>query len=682
MSQKRKEGEALTDSRKVLSLEVGKLTDIGKIRQHLVDSLGFYKPAEPDLLYTRGELFLVADGIGGQELGALAARTATDIIIKSYYDKSAPDDIETALKHAFNLANMQIIEMNASSSSYIQAGAAVTCAVIQRGTLAVAHIGNCRLYLIKAHSIQQCTHDHLFSGETTAQPTLRKANQKTPVSHALGWESNVEIDYFSLNLKPNDTILLCTDGLYKILDNREIARIALKYSPQTACEKYISLVTERGAPDNVTTILIKIAGLVTIPGKLAHQPEDGINLIRPETKRPDQNYRFRKTTMPIETLLAEEEDFSTPPPEIPPRETPDEYPPDEPTELAERIQPPISEKPISPSIDSSRRPPRGMKRRSSHYDSDSKFDFKKYLPIAASVLVAFLLTTLIFIVLMRERANTLNQATDEKPEILIPATKIIPDDSLQDSSAIPGLLNIERPDSVAAVDQPPITVPPPVVTALSEKVRIFVINGKKLSAPMIDQLIAGLQSPELGDAELIPQNIVSSLTTASKIIYRFPANGNAQTVQNTSRAIQKQVEALYKKQLEIVPCDISIIIGKDFSLQNLRLKGLKRRVLKTAYSGPVHIEILNGSGKGGVAKGLQSALEGIYLDENKYIQIIDARNALNFNYPQTLIKCQPTEIQLATQLARYLGFDTPAPHIVTADLEDIQLVLGKDFPTF
>jgi len=262
----------LAKSRKVLAL----------------DSLGFYKPTEPDRLLSKGELFLIADGMGGQDLGVKAARLATEVIIEAYFEST--EDIEAAIRHAFDFANLKVLDLNQKRAGYVNAGVSVTVAIIKRGTLHVAHIGNSRIYLVKGNKIKQLNTDHIFKKDPEASPDLRTPPPKNIVAMALGWNTNIKIEYFTLNLKPYDNLLLCTDGLYNALDNRTIGSTVNRYSPQDACDQFMQMANKRGGQDNITTILIKIAGLIAV-SEIKRNVETGINLM------PGKTSKSTKTTV-------------------------------------------------------------------------------------------------------------------------------------------------------------------------------------------------------------------------------------------------------------------------------------------------------------------------------------------------------------------------------------------------
>jgi len=684
----------LSDNRKVLSLDVGKLTDPGKIRHHLVDSLGFYKPDDPELLYSKGEMFLVADGIGGHEAGAQAARLATDLIIKTYFDKSTDASIEACLKHAFNLANMRIIEQNQENSGPIQAGTSVTCAVIQRGTLHVAHIGNSRIYLIKGNKIKQLTHDHLLREDANLSPDLRRTGAKIRISRALGWVPGVEIDYFPQSLKPNDCLLLCTDGLFQLLDNQEIGRIALKYAPQAACEKLISIANEKGGTDNITNILIKINGLITISESFAQNFDTGINLILPAADQPAPPTAHRPgATFRIggSPQVFPPEESRPIEPEEPPLweldDEPDEVTGPEPSNFEEAPFPdPVRKEPLpriptprplpferrdEPSPERKFAPAHpasfGMRRRRNEALPVKSVDYPRLIKSGFFILLAVIIVvSAIYLLLSEIKVKSPAPVTQSDA----PHIQLLPD-------------SVYR-ESVSEVDVPPANLEinagaGKAVADLTGPLEVVLWNGNTLARNTVQQLIAALKSPELESTQFKTQPIPTSVGSRSKILYRYPENGNALPIRTVAQKIKQTIQARYKKDLEITHCDITLILGKDLRMSGLKTQDLRRRVLDSNQLTPIHVEILNGSGRAGFGDRFKGDLNDLLIDEKQYLKIIDVRNAASFDYANTMIKCRTSKVAVASKIADILGLPANARSIETRNLEDIQLVLGRDF---
>ncbi len=712
----------MAESRKVLSLEVGKLTDTGRFRQHAFDSLGFFKPTAPDLLYQKGELFMVADGMGGQDLGVRAARLATDIIIKRYFDTPFNNSIEEALLHAYNYANMQIISINEKEAGYVDAGVSATCAVIHRGTLHLAHIGNSRLYLLKGQQMKQLTTDQVTTREVPSSPDWRKSPAKTTLSQALGWEPQIQVEYMSLNLRPHDSILLCTDGLYEVLDNREIGNLAIRYSPQEACERLINLANEKGGPDNITTILIRIAGLMSLPDMPDESTgEEGFNLLPDSQKIHPRMHPINRTTIRFdepgqskdERDTINESDFDEEEAEdlreaevadekIEAESVDEDYEEEEldeeeldeedltPRHVAAPPVPPPGPRmprPMAPEISrpaSPRAPidfsPTGFqsnlpgqqgvsRRRRDPEVKVPRFDLKQNWPFIVFSVISFLLLILIFWVVIKEDSLL------KRPDARLSASdsSLTPSDTiaLQPQPAIP--LPDLTPDEVDVVSKDSVQTR---ITPLL-KPRLVIINGARLSTIAINNLNGVIQPLIPAESNVQTMKTRAKLTTESKIIFRYPENGEGQPIRELAQKIQRAIYQKYQENLEIVSSRFTIIMGKNFSISRVDISNLRREILDANLRNSIHVEILNGMGTPGLAKKLADRLDNLIIDDENSLKIIDRRNALNFNYNTTTILCRPGDIPMARKIGEILGIDSTTIKIETENLADIQLIIAS-----
>lgn len=713
----------MTGSRKVLSLDVGKLTELGSTRQHLVDSLGFYKPNDPDLLLARGEMFIVADSPYNDEAHALATRTATEVIIKKYFHRSASPDIEASLRNAFGLANMRIFEQNEDRNTTIYAGASVTCAVVQKGTLHVAHIGNCRLYLLKGNSVQLLTNDT----PDDAQSSQNMAAQPV-VPGLLGKTAQIDIAYFKRSLRPNDMIFMCTDGIYQNFNEREIASIALKYSPQVACEQYIATAAERANRENATVILVKINGLEAVHDEMDSETDSSINLMQKEdetttetTYSPDDSRAFSPVTIPIYNPIDEKafedevSDNTEPEPEISQKEyarestedkselnegvfnsEPEPHLPEEvePAEAPLQPDPPRFRTPTPPPKDIRRvnpemimtarsKPPQGLKRRRTTPDSPKKkINYQKYLPIAASFALALSLSALILYVLIHENEQ-LNLNNLLNPKIYQAKT-----DSTLDSLDFKPMAELPAPHQSEPIVEKPVEVQagaahratlPPVKTG---QLLLQIIHGQRMEQSRIQEYTSLIESAKIPNLQSDVVALGSSNFQRSKLLYRFPEDGNSLQVRNAALQVQDIITQKYNNQIEIIRNDVTIIIGKDLDMNKIKVDQFKRKILDTNYSAPIHVEILNGSGTPKLANRLQKSLDELLIDDNNFIQVIDARNADHFKYAKTILKCRTAELERARAILTILNLPLEPDRISNTDLADIQLVMGEDFPKY
>ncbi len=242
---------------------VSMLSDVGCVRELNEDSGTYIQPDDPELLRSKGLLIVVADGMGGHSAGEVASRLAVDVITRAYYEDG--DDARSALEKAFHEANREIHKAAEKDASKNGMGTTCTALVLQNGTAISAHVGDSRLYLVREGSIYLMTEDHSAVMEMVKAGliTLEQARhhpEKNVILRAMGSHPEVEVTTWQepFPVKAGDRFLLCSDGLYDLVEDEEIKRIVMLSAPQTACESLIALAKERGGHDNITVGIVSL----------------------------------------------------------------------------------------------------------------------------------------------------------------------------------------------------------------------------------------------------------------------------------------------------------------------------------------------------------------------------------------------------------------------------------------
>jgi serine/threonine protein phosphatase PrpC len=244
-----------------LQLAVGQSSHPGYRRPNNEDWLGTFQPDDAGRLARKGRLFLVADGMGGHRSGELASRRAVDQVIRGYLTDPA-SEVETSLRSAIEAANTSLYASTASAEGQSRWGTTLVAAVVRGGALWIASVGDSRAYLLRSRELRQLTRDHSLFPAATGERAGRHV-----ITRALGTRPKVEVDLFPpLALQPGDRILLCTDGLTAPVSDEEIARVAADRPPQEAAEALVQAANDRGGPDNVSVILLEVAGSRPDPG--------------------------------------------------------------------------------------------------------------------------------------------------------------------------------------------------------------------------------------------------------------------------------------------------------------------------------------------------------------------------------------------------------------------------------
>ncbi len=228
------------------------VTDPGCRREKNEDAAGFFSGPDGSGAY----LMVVADGVGGTLAGEVASHLAVDTIGGAFFAAGDPARPTHALRDAITAANETIREAAAREPRH--AGMATTCtaAYLRGHDLVLGHIGDCRAYLIEQGQIRRLTHDHSAAAE------MQRRGQPVPpdrpdlantLTRWLGTEPTVEIDVHQpIPFAAGATLVLCSDGLVKVVEDFEIVRTCSLHLPGGASRKLVDLARERGGPDNIT----------------------------------------------------------------------------------------------------------------------------------------------------------------------------------------------------------------------------------------------------------------------------------------------------------------------------------------------------------------------------------------------------------------------------------------------
>lgn len=243
-----------------LAWEAAGATEVGRVRASNEDAFRM-DPA-------RG-IFLVADGMGGHVAGEVASRLAAEAFASTAaegLDAGVPGpEIPRLLQEASVRAHTAILTCCADDPAKRGMGTTLTACVLDpAGTAYVAHIGDSRLYRMDADGLTQLTSDHTWVQREVEAGRLGAGEaDKHPLSHILSRvltdDLQPDIDLVSRPVSPGDLLLLATDGLYNVVDDRKIARILQLDLPlHGRVDALLQAADRAGAPDNVTVVLVRI----------------------------------------------------------------------------------------------------------------------------------------------------------------------------------------------------------------------------------------------------------------------------------------------------------------------------------------------------------------------------------------------------------------------------------------
>ena len=298
-----------------LKLTAADKTDVGKQREQNEDCV--YKRIETASDGDRG-LFIVADGMGGYQAGEVASRLAVETISKAIDDihffqpiqdqatiklthpptpvdpdatvKMTPVNpmeqheklqqtvklpetpiakrIEDQFTHAIQEANTAIVKYGERKTAARGLGCTVTAVLIQNDQAYVANVGDSRTYLLRKGKLKPITKDHslvarLVEANQIEPEDVYSHPQRNLIYRSLGaGHKTVEVDVFHQTLHPDDTLLLCSDGLWEMVRSEDLLKeLTEKTSPQKICDTLIDMANANGGEDNITAIVIQVSAM-------------------------------------------------------------------------------------------------------------------------------------------------------------------------------------------------------------------------------------------------------------------------------------------------------------------------------------------------------------------------------------------------------------------------------------
>lgn len=243
-------------------MEAWGLTDVGNVRSQNQDAFRI------DELGKDALLAVVCDGMGGAKSGNVASRLASEVfseeVKRSFSADLTPDEAEHMLRAAAKLANISVFEQSQLSEDYAGMGTTLVAALTYPRATLVLNIGDSRAYLINADGVQCITRDHsvvemmVQRGELTPEQAKTHPS-KNLITRAVGTEETVFSDVFRVQTEPEDCILLCSDGLSNQMADQEILfEVVHGARRDDCCRRLLEIAKNRGAPDNVTSVLIEL----------------------------------------------------------------------------------------------------------------------------------------------------------------------------------------------------------------------------------------------------------------------------------------------------------------------------------------------------------------------------------------------------------------------------------------
>jgi protein phosphatase len=252
----------------MLDVVFGKATDPGRVRPHNEDAAGFYIPRSRQESRSRGWMFVVADGVGGLDLGEVASAKAIEVLTEQFARSSEGTSLPSLLPSLIQQANSAIHDegLHPERRGRHMASTIVAC-LLRYDQAVIAHVGDSRCYQVRDGKALQLTRDHTWVAEQrklgliTAAEADRSESRHV-LTRSLGPELFVTPDTSTVSLKPGDVLVLCTDGLYGGLYLEDIARIASQEKdPETISRDLVKYAVDVDGSDNTTAVVIQVRAI-------------------------------------------------------------------------------------------------------------------------------------------------------------------------------------------------------------------------------------------------------------------------------------------------------------------------------------------------------------------------------------------------------------------------------------
>lgn len=249
----------------MLDLQYGQATDLGKVRTNNEDCMGCFVPASRHQARSHGYLFVIADGVGGLDLGEVASATAVSVLTHEFPEAQADSMLISLLPRLVQHANAAVHDctLEARYRGKKMATTVVACA-LRYDQAIVSHVGDSRCYLVRNGRARQVTQDHTLVNEQRKMGLISAAEiaaseARHILLRSLGPELFISPETTAVSLRPGDTLVLCTDGMHNGLGDNEIAAIISQ--KETADEQARELVTravEVDGSDNASAQVIRV----------------------------------------------------------------------------------------------------------------------------------------------------------------------------------------------------------------------------------------------------------------------------------------------------------------------------------------------------------------------------------------------------------------------------------------
>ncbi|MCI9170900.1 MAG: Stp1/IreP family PP2C-type Ser/Thr phosphatase [Lawsonibacter sp.] len=238
-------------------MQVWGVTDRGAVRQQNQDAYA------ARVLEDGRAIALVCDGMGGARAGNVASTMAVKLFMEEFLMPGQKDSVEEQMGHAASVANQAVFQRSATDPECAGMGTTMVAVLAGAEEAVILNEGDSRCYHINDEGIVLVTRDHSLVEDLVERGELTREQARTHphrnlITRALGAEPVLMADCFRQPLSPGDCLLLCSDGLSNVVNEQEMLyEVVHGGAPEQCCQRLLSIALSRGAPDNVTVVLMR-----------------------------------------------------------------------------------------------------------------------------------------------------------------------------------------------------------------------------------------------------------------------------------------------------------------------------------------------------------------------------------------------------------------------------------------
>jgi protein phosphatase len=252
----------------MLDIIFGQASDAGKVRSNNEDSMGSFVPKSRQEARSLGWLFVVADGVGGMDLGEVASAKAVSVMVKGFSEAQASTSLMSLLPRLIQHANAAVHDegLRPERRGKRMATTVVSCA-LRHDQAVISNVGDSRCYHVRDGQAVAVSRDHTWVNEQrklglVSVAEAANSEAKHVLTRSLGPELFVTADTTSVTLRPRDLLVLCSDGLYGAITDREIARIVTQAKDiEGIAQELVNYSVARDGTDNATAQVIYVRGV-------------------------------------------------------------------------------------------------------------------------------------------------------------------------------------------------------------------------------------------------------------------------------------------------------------------------------------------------------------------------------------------------------------------------------------